>query len=130
MCTVCHTHCRSNGTTTGPPPNIIVPARYMLEKRLNRIGRYLMTPRNTIMVMNVTKNPTMRRVPNLQDTFNSRSTGIALGSCISFEVVCISFGAVGRYGFPVLWPAGEPCCLAIAARDDTISAVVTLHNFA
>jgi hypothetical protein len=45
------TYERRRGRTTGPPPKMIVPVRYMLAKRSRASGGSLMTPRATRMPM-------------------------------------------------------------------------------
>lgn len=85
--------------TTGPPPKMIVPAKYKFAKRLNSNGRCLSTPLKTIITTKVTRNPMIRKRPNCQDMFRSRAAGTTCGSCRSSGPGCgldTSFSATGR----------------------------------
>lgn len=46
------TYSRSSGMTTGPPPKMMVPARYMFVKRSSSNGGLFKTPRATKNAMN------------------------------------------------------------------------------
>ena len=49
------TYSRRSGMTTGPPPKMMVPARYMFVNKSNARGGGERTPRVTMNAMNVTR---------------------------------------------------------------------------
>ena len=49
------TYSRRSGMTTGPPPKMMVPARYMFVNKSNARGGGERTPRVTMNAMNVTE---------------------------------------------------------------------------
>ena len=80
---VCNTDSRRRGITTGPPPNMIVPARYKLANKLNPRGLLGSTPRKIIIATKVIKNAAIIAVPNFQENtliFNASGT---IRSCSS-----------------------------------------------
>ncbi len=60
------THSRSKGITTGPPPKMMVPARYILANNPSPLGAGSSTPRNIMIGMKVRKKPAAIQIPNFQ----------------------------------------------------------------
>ena len=112
---VSNTHCRKSGITTGPPPNMTVPARYILENSRNRSGRSLATPRKTITATKVARKPTMIAVPTLQETFNTLSSGTILGSSSWPAVSWVTLGGGEEIVPPALDSNDAPVGLVSSA---------------
>jgi hypothetical protein len=70
-----------SGITTGPPPKMIVPARYRLANRLKPRGLLGRTPRKTIITANVTKKAAIIAVPNFKEKIRICNASGTILSC-------------------------------------------------
>lgn len=94
-----------SGITTGPPPKMIVPARYRFAKRLNPRGLFGRTPRKTMMTMKVTKKAAIRVAPNFQEKTRISSASGTILSCSSSS---------GATSFPFTRDSLDTLCGAVA----------------
>lgn len=86
---------RSKGMTTGPPPKMMVPARYKSANRENPRGASLMTTCVVIMMMKLKTKKARMAEPNFQD-IDGKSARDSRGLSSGF---CKSRGGGGSVGY-------------------------------